>query len=248
MRTALVTGGAKRIGASIVTDLAQNGFNVAIHAASSREAAEKLCDLALKQGVKACALSGDLTNSVETREVFRRAADALGPIDLLVNNASTFNADSVEEFEGQTWDAHFAIHLKAPAILAAEMAQQGIKSGLIVNIIDQRVKRLNPNFFSYTLSKSALWTATQTMAQGLAPKIRVNAIGPGPTLQNARQDPADFQKQIDGLLLKRGPELKEFGNTIRYFYETPSITGQIVMLDGGQHLAWETPDIAGIKE
>ncbi|MEM9277272.1 MAG: SDR family oxidoreductase [Pseudomonadota bacterium] len=248
MKTALVTGGAKRIGAAIVTDLAQNGFNVAIHAASSRDSAEKLCELALKQGVKACAVSGDLTDAKATKNIFKMAADALGPVDLLVNNASIFNDDSAREFDGQSWDIHFAIHLKAPAILAAEMVSQSLTDGLIVNMIDQRVLRLNPNFFSYTLSKSALWTATRSMAMSFAPRIRVNAIGPGPTLQNARQASEDFQKQLDGLLLKRGPELSEFGATIRYLYENRSITGQLIALDGGQHLAWETPDIAGIVE
>lgn len=248
MKTALVTGSAKRIGAAIVKDLAANGFNVAVHSVSSHDAAEGLCEIALKQGVKACSVSGDLTDAKSTRQVFANAANALGPIDLLVNNASIFEDDTAHEFDGQTWDNHFAIHLKAPAILAAEMMKQSINNGLIVNMIDQRVKRLNPNFFSYTLSKSALWTATQTMAQSFAPQVRVNAIGPGPTLQNERQNPDDFNKQVQGILLKRGPELEEFGRTIRYLYDTPSITGQLFALDGGQHLAWETPDVAGIKE
>ena len=248
MKTALVTGGARRIGAAIVADLAQNGFNVAIHAVSSKEAAEKLCDLALKQGVKACSVSGDLTDPQAVRRVFTTASDALGPIDLLINNASVFHDDSAENFNEQIWDAHFALHLKAPVILASEMNQQGLTDGLIVNMIDQRVLRLNPNFFSYTLSKSALWTATRTMAQSFAPHLRVNAIGPGPTLQNERQNPEDFNRQIEGLLLKRGPELGEFGSTIRYLYENKSITGQLIALDGGQHLAWETPDISGIVE
>ena len=248
MKTALVTGGAKRIGAAIVKDLANNGFNVAIHSVSSNEAAEGLCELALQQGVKACSVSGDLTDAKSTRRVFSSAVNALGPIDLLINNASIFIDDSAEEYDGQTWDKHFAIHLKAPAILAAEMMKQSIRSGLIINMIDQRVKRLNPNFFSYTLSKSAVWTATQTMAQSFAPNVRVNAIGPGPTLPNERQKQEDFDKQQNGILLKRGPSLEEFGRTVRYLYDTPSITGQMIALDGGQHLAWETPDVAGVRE
>jgi len=248
MKTALVTGGAKRIGAAIVKDLAKNGFNVAIHAMASRDAAKGLEELALQQGVKACAISGDLTDSKATEDIFKRAVDALGPIDLLVNNASIFEHDSAQRYEGQTWDRHFAMHLKAPSILAANMVGQNLGNGLIVNMIDQRVFRLNPNFFSYTLSKSALWTATRTMAQGFAPNIRVNAIGPGPTLPNERQAQADFDKQVSGILLKRVPALEEFGRTIRYLYDTPSITGQMIALDGGQHLAWETPDVAGIRE
>jgi NAD(P)-dependent dehydrogenase (short-subunit alcohol dehydrogenase family) len=128
------------------------------------------------------------------------------------------------------------------------MMKQKLSKGLIVNIIDQRVKRLNPNFFSYTLSKSALWTATQTMAQSFAPRVRVNAIGPGPTLANERQAPEDFAKQVQGIPMQAAPALEEFGKTIRYLYDTPSITGQMIALDGGQHLAWETPDVAGIRE
>ena len=248
MKTALVTGGAKRIGAAIVKDLAANGFNVAVHSASSNDAAEGLCELALQQGVKACSVSGDLTDAKSTRRVFANAASALGTIDLLVNNASIFLDDSAEEFDGQTWDNHFAIHLKAPAILAAEMIKQSLNSGLIINMIDQRVKRLNPNFFSYTLSKSALWTATQTMAQSFAPRVRVNAIGPGPTLANERQGPEDFAKQVKGIPMQAAPALEEFGRTVRYLYDTPSITGQMIALDGGQHLAWKTPDVAGIRE
>lgn len=248
MKTALVTGGAKRIGAAIVKDLAANGFNVAVHSASSNDAAESLCEIALQQGVKACSVSGDLTDAKSTRRVFANAASALGTIDLLINNASIFLNDSAEEFDGQTWDNHFAIHLKAPAILSAEMVKQNLSDGLIVNIIDQRVKRLNPNFFSYTLSKSALWTATQTMAQSFAPRVRVNAIGPGPTLPNERQLQEDFDKQVKGIPLQAAPKLEEFGRTVRYLYDTPSITGQMIALDGGQHLAWETPDVVGIRE
>lgn len=248
MKTALVTGGAKRIGAAIVKDLAANGFNVAVHSASSNDAAESLCEIALQQGVKACSVSGDLTDAKSTRRVFANAASALGTIDLLINNASIFLNDSAEEFDGQTWDNHFAIHLKAPAILSAEMVKQNLGDGLIVNIIDQRVKRLNPNFFSYTLSKSALWTATQTMAQSFAPRVRVNAIGPGPTLPNERQLQEDFDKQVKGIPLQAAPALEDFGRTIRYLYDTPAITGQMIALDGGQHLAWETPDVVGIRE
>lgn len=248
MKTALVTGGAKRIGAAIVKDLAANGFNVAVHSASSNDAAESLCEIALQQGVKACSVSGDLTDAKSTRRVFANAASALGTIDLLINNASIFLNDSAEEFDGQTWNNHFAIHLKAPAILSAEMVKQNLGDGLIVNIIDQRVKRLNPNFFSYTLSKSALWTATQTMAQSFAPRVRVNAIGPGPTLPNERQLQEDFDKQVKGIPLQAAPALEDFGRTIRYLYDTPAITGQMIALDGGQHLAWETPDVVGIRE
>lgn len=249
MKTALVTGGAKRIGAAISKDLAANGFNVFFQYVSSEEAAEALVAELESNGVKAACGEANLTEAGSGKQLFKQARNAMGPIDLVVNNASVFEPDSVEDFDEALWDAHFALHLKTPSVLAAELAKQNdIKSGLVVNMIDQRVLRLNPLFYSYTLSKSALWTATRTMAQGLAPKVRVNAIGPGPTLVNARQEDDDFQKQIDGLIMKRGPELGEFGRTIRFLYDTPSITGQLFALDGGQHLAWETPDIKGIPE
>jgi NAD(P)-dependent dehydrogenase (short-subunit alcohol dehydrogenase family) len=147
------------------------------------------------------------------------------------------------------WEKHFSIHLKAPALLGANIARQReVARGLIVNMIDQRVWALTPNFYSYTLSKSALWTATQTMAQEFAPKIRVNAIGPGPALPNERQSEADFDAQCKALILNHGPQLHEFGATIRYLYEMESITGQMIALDGGQHLAWATPDAVGVRE
>jgi len=248
-KTALVTGGVRRIGAAIAEDLAQNGYNLALQYVSSVDEAENLAVKLKSYGIKIALFEKDLTTTKGCRSLFKFATQALGPVDLLINNASVFNADSVTDFDEEMWDRHFALHLKAPSVLAAELArQENLENGLVVNMIDQRVWRLNPNFYSYTLSKSALWTATRTMAQSLAPNIRVNAIGPGPTLQNERQNPQDFQKQIDGLVLQRGPELADFGRTIRYLHETRSITGQMIALDGGQHLAWETPDIAGITE
>ena len=145
---------------------------------------------------------------------------------------------------------HFDVHVRAPSILVRDFARQlpATKSGLVVNIVDQRVWNPTPRYYSYTLSKAALWMATRTMAQALAPSIRVNAIGPGPSLPNERQDPRDFQQQVEGLILKTGPRLDEFGRTVRYLFESPSITGQMIALDGGQHLAWETPDVAEIVE
>lgn len=249
-KTALITGGAKRLGRAIAEDLANHGFNVVIHANESIDEAERLAASLRQRGVTSQALRADLANKAEASTLIDRANAALGPIDLLVNNASIFNDDSASRFDEANFDAHFAIHLKAPLMLAAAFARQLPEGsdGLIVNMIDQRVWSLGPRFFSYTLSKSALWTATQTMAQAFAPRIRVNAIGPGPTLKNIRQSAEDFQKQIDGLILKRGPALNEFGRTIRYLYETPSITGQMIALDGGQHLAWETPDVTDINE
>jgi NAD(P)-dependent dehydrogenase (short-subunit alcohol dehydrogenase family) len=248
--TALVTGGAQRIGAAITRDLAARGHPVAIHCNASRDKADALAAEIVEAGGKAHVVQADLTDMHAVAGIVAQAGEALGPVRLLVNNASLFDEDSALAFDWDIWDRHFAIHLKAPVALAQAMAAAlpADAHGLVVNMIDQRVWRLTPRFFSYTLSKSALWTATQTLAQALGPRVRVNAIGPGPTLMNARQDPGDFQTQIDALILKRGPELSEFGATIRYLWETRSVTGQMIALDGGQHLAWQTPDVYGVAE
>ncbi|MBY5317219.1 SDR family oxidoreductase [Rhizobium leguminosarum] len=250
LRSALITGAAKRIGRAIAEDLAANGFSVAIHANGSIGEAEELVAELRRKGYRATALQADLTNIGETGELITRASEALGPLDLLVNNASVFQHDSARSFNAATWALHLDLHVRAPSILAAAFAQQmpAEAAGLIVNIIDQRVWALRPSFYSYTLSKSALWTATQTLAQALAPRIRVNAIGPGPSMPSERQAMEDFQAQVSALILQRGPALEEFGQTIRFLYDTPSITGQMIALDGGQHLAWQTPDVAEITE
>jgi len=247
---ALITGGAKRIGRSISLDLAAHGFPVAIHSNDSIEEAETLAQVINRDGGFARVVQANLTDSVSTSSLVDRAVEAIGPIGIVVNNASIFENDSLTDFNPQVWDDHFAIHVKAPSLIAQAFARYvGTDAeGLIVNMIDQRVWRPNPRFYSYTLSKAALWMATQTMAQALAPNIRVNAIGPGPTLANERQRPEDFEKQVEGLILRRGPDLPHFGATVRYLWETPSITGQMIALDGGQHLAWETPDIIGMAE
>jgi len=247
---ALVTGGAQRIGAAIARDLAAGGFAVAIHCNRSREAADSLAHKIGNAGGRAAVIRCDLTDMAAVDGLVRAVGGALGPVRLLVNNASMFDGDSAADFDWEAWDRHFAVHLKAPALLVRRMAEAlpPGADGLAVNMIDQRVWRLTPKFFSYTLSKSALWTATRTMAQAFAPRLRVNAIGPGPTLMNERQNEVDFRRQVEGLILERGPELSEFGATIRYLWQAKSVTGQMIALDGGQHLAWETPDVYGIAE
>jgi NAD(P)-dependent dehydrogenase (short-subunit alcohol dehydrogenase family) len=250
LKTALVTGGAARIGAAIVRDLALHDFAVAIHTNSSIDAAEALASEIRERGGRATVICGDLSSTEDCQKMIGAAVDAFGPLGLLVNNASVFQDDSIEDFSTDIFDRHFAVHLKAPSILIHDFARQlpASANGLVVNMIDQRVWKLTPGFYSYTLSKAALWTATQTLAQALAPRIRVNAIGPGPTLQGSRQTEADFAAQRDGLILKAGPMLTEFGQTIRFLFDTPSITGQMIALDGGQHLAWQTPDVTGMAE
>lgn len=249
-KIALVTGAARRIGEAIALDLAAHGFSVAVHANSSRAEAEAVAGTIRTQGGTAEVFTADLSETAQVRKLYADVVAHLGSPELIVNNASVFEDDEVSRFDEDLFDRHFAIHLKAPAILAEAMAN-GLpdgREGLIVNIIDQRVWKLTPRFFSYTLSKSALWTATQTMAQALAPRIRVNAIGPGPTLANERQKADDFARQAEAVPLGRGPDLSEFGATIRYLHAARSVTGQMIALDGGQHLAWETPDVSGVGE
>jgi len=178
------------------------------------------------------------------------ARTALGPLTLLGNNAALFERDEMGQLQRRLWDQQLAVNLAAPVFLAQAFASQLEEGaeGNIVNIVDQRAWKPTPLFFSYQISKSALWAATQIMAQALAPRVRVNAIAPGPTLKSARQDDAHFRRQTEAVPLGRGPEIDEFGRTLRYFIENRSVTGQMIALDGGQHLAWQTPEIAGIEE
>ncbi len=247
---ALVTGGSKRIGGAICKDLAANGFAIAIHCNGSRTEADALAQGIAGAGGDAAVFEADLTVMNDVRRLLPAVTAKFGPICLLINNASLFEDDAADALDEELFDRHFNLHVKAPSFLARDFAAQlpvGAQ-GLIVNIIDERVWKLTPRFYSYTLSKAALWAATRTMAQTFAPRIRVNAIGPGPTLPNSRQSEEDFQRQSAGLLLEKGPDLSEFGATIRYLWEAKSVTGQMIALDGGQHLAWETKDLAGIAE
>ncbi len=247
---ALVTGGARRIGRAIVEDLCAHGYDAAVHYHGSRNDADELRAQMGDLGARVELFEADLESGAACKSLFADVVRVFGHVDLLVNNASVFEEDAITSLDEALFDRHFAIHVKAPSFLteAFVTALPAGSKGNIVNIIDQRVWRPTPNFYSYLLSKAALWTATRTMAQALAPDIRVNAIGPGPTLRNIRQNEEDFQRQMDGLLLKRGPDLSEFGSTIRYLVGANSVTGQMIALDGGQHLAWETPDVAGIAE
>lgn len=247
---ALVTGGARRIGRAIVEDLCAHGFDAAVHYHGSRGEADELRTQMGDLGSRVELFEADLAHATTCKSLFAEVLAAFGQVDLLVNNASVFEDDAIGRLDEDLFDRHFAVHVKAPSFLTEAFAGalDPDKDGLVVNIIDERVWRLTPNFYSYTLSKAALWAATQTMAQALAPRLRVNAIGPGPTLRNSRQSEADFARQAQSVLLQRGPDLSEFGATIRYLLGAKSVTGQMIALDGGQHLAWETPDVAGIAE
>lgn len=246
---ALITGGAKRLGAAMALDLAHHGFNIAIHYNNGKQDAEQLTNNLQKLGVSARSFHSDLLKTCGDG-LIERVVEEMGSVDLLINNASIFLDDGIGALDEEVWNNHFALHLRTPALLVDRMRSYmpDHDDGLIVNMIDQRVLKLNPNFLSYTLSKSALWTLTRTLAQTLAPQIRVNAIAPGPSLKSPRQSEEDFLKQTHSVLLQRGPALQDFGATIRYFWQQKSVTGQMIALDGGQHLMWQTPDIAGQVE
>lgn len=247
-RSALVTGGARRIGRAIVEDLARHGWMVAIHCNRSSREAEALAAEIRAGGGTAGVVAGDLADAGTVAGILAAAEAAVGPIGLLVNSASMFEPDAATDLAA--FDRHLAVNLKAPLVLARDLAERlpPTAEGLVVNVVDQRVWRPTPMFFSYTLSKMALWDATRTLAQALAPRVRVVAVGPGPALASARQTPADFARQQVAVPLRRGPALAEFGATIRYLVEARSVTGQMIALDGGQHLAWETADVVGIGE
>ena len=242
-RVALVTGGARRLGRAFCEGLSEAGYTVVVHANTSLRDAEALVETL---GRDAFAVACDLRDRTAVAELLPRVARRAGPVSLLVNNASVFEDDTPADADGDIWDAHFDVHLRAPAMLAQSL-YDGLPeggAGHVVNLIDQRVWRLNPKFTSYTLSKSALWTLTTTLAQRFAPRVRVNAIGPGPSMPSPRQAQASFDAQVAAVPLQRGPALDEFARTLLFLERTPSITGQMIALDGGQHLAWETPDFA----
>jgi NAD(P)-dependent dehydrogenase (short-subunit alcohol dehydrogenase family) len=244
---ALVTGAARRIGRAIALDLGSHGWAVAVHYKSSAAEAHLLVREIVDAGGRAEAMAADLCDEAATRALLTGAARALGPVDLLVNNASVFEADDVRTTTRESWDAHMEANLRAPFVLSQEFAAQG-RSGNIVNLADERVWKPTPYFTSYTISKSALWTLTRTLALALAPSIRVNAIGPGPTLPSPRQSEEQFVRQVATLPLKRGPSLEEICDTLRFILGARSMTGQMIALDGGQHLGWAHPEDGGEPE
>jgi len=241
--TALITGAARRVGAAIAEDLAARGWRVAVHYRGSADDAEAVVGRITSAGGTALALQADLAREAETTTLVGRAAAALGPVTLLVNNASTFEPDDPLEIDRAGWDAHLEANLRAPLVLSQALAaaRPPDSPALIVNMLDQRVLRPTPAFLAYTVSKSALWTLTQTLALALAPWVRVVAIGPGPTLPSPRQTPEDFRRQCQGLPLARGTTPAEICAAIHFLMDTPSITGQMIALDGGQHLGWAHP-------
>lgn len=249
-RAALVTGAARRIGRAIALRLARDGFALALHANRSWEEAEALADEIRAGGGQACVVIGDLADAQAVAGLIPAATEALGPIGVLVNNASMFERDGPGQLDASLWDRQFAVNLRAPVFLAEALATHLPQhaTGVVVNLIDQRVLKLTPEFTSYTLTKAALHTATRTLAQALAPRVRVVGVGPGPTLANERQSAADFLKQSGAVPLGSGPAPEEIADTVSFLIGARSVTGQMIAVDGGQHLAWETPDVVGIVE
>lgn len=257
---ALVTGAGKRLGREIALYLAERGLDVAVHYHSSRDEAEEVVAACKAQGVNAISLKADLTSEDDMQILVPEAAQALGgPLTVLVNSASVFEYDTLASATRDSWDRHLESNLRAPFVLTqafAEQAPEAVIDGewneptaqaLIVNMIDQRVRKLTPHFASYTIAKMGLWALTQTSAQALAPAIRVNAIGPGPTMQGVRQSREHFAAQRQGTILKRGAGPSDISHAVGYLMDAPSVTGQLICIDGGQHLGWETPDTVGVE-
>jgi NAD(P)-dependent dehydrogenase (short-subunit alcohol dehydrogenase family) len=239
-KAALVTGGAQRIGRALALALAEDGFALAIHYNHSYSAAESLAGRIRTNGGRAIAIDADLADEEAAAALLPRAEREFGPIGCLVNNAAVFADDTVKTATRESWDLHLAVNLRAPFVLIQNLAARlpVHMGGVVVNLLDQRVWSLTPYFVSYTLAKAGLWTLTQTMALALAPRIRVNGIGPGPTLPSPRQTTEQFARQCELMPLRRGTSPREIAAAMRFILSAPAMTGQMIALDGGQHLGW----------
>ncbi|MFN7224624.1 MAG: SDR family oxidoreductase [Paracoccaceae bacterium] len=255
---ALVTGAGKRLGRAMALYLAGRGHDVVVHYASSLAEAEAVVVEIKAMGRRAVAVQADLLDEAQVETLVTLGAEALGPLTVLVNNASIFEHDTVQTGTRRSWDRAMESNLRAPFVLTQGFASQcppavwdengePLAQGLVVNMIDQRVHKLTPEFSSYTIAKMGLWALTRTAAQGLAPHVRVNAIGPGPTLQGARQSEAHFSTQRGATVLGRGAHPSDIVAALGFFLDSPSVTGQMIAVDGGQHLAWKTPDVLGVE-
>jgi NAD(P)-dependent dehydrogenase (short-subunit alcohol dehydrogenase family) len=242
-RAALITGGARRIGRAITLALVRAGYAVVVHANRSRAEAEQLCVEIIGHGGRAAVVLADLAQDQEVRGLVPAAA-AFGPLTLLVNNAGEFDRDEIGSLDRARFDRTVAVNLRAPLFLAEAFAAQAPAGtdASIVNLLDQRVFKPTPHFVTYSLTKNALFAATTTLAQALAPKVRVNAVAPGPVLASQRQAPEDFARQTAVLPLGRGPTPEEIAEAVVFLAAAASITGQTIAVDGGQHLAWQTED------
>lgn len=258
-KRALVTGGARRLGRDMALTLAGQGYDVAVHYGGSTVAAEETAAEIRALGRKAVTLQADLLVEDEVQALVERARDALGgPLTALVNNASIFEHDDYETATRESWDRHIESNLRAPFVLTQCFAAQApdplrdangepVAQALVVNMIDQRVRKLTPEFASYTIAKMGLWAMTRTAAMALAPRVRVNGIGPGPTLRGGRQSDEDFAEQRAATVLERGSDSKDITAALVYLLSAKALTGQLLCVDGGQHLAWQTPDVTAVE-
>jgi NAD(P)-dependent dehydrogenase (short-subunit alcohol dehydrogenase family) len=244
-KTVLVTGAAKRLGRAIAIDLAGSGWDVAVHYHGSAVDAESAAAEVRAQGSSCAIFSADFSREEETAALIPAVNKALGPLTALINCASLFEDDDWQSATRKSWDDHIETNLRAPLLLSQLFGKQlpDGATGNIINIVDQRVLKPTPQFLSYSLSKAGLYWLTTTLAQGMAPRIRVNAVGPGPTLKNARQSEDDFARQRDATILKRGADPSDICAAIRYLLDAPAVTGQMLAVDGGQHLIWQTADV-----
>lgn len=256
---ALVTGAGARLGQAMALYLGQRGYDVAVHYSASKTGAQDTVAQLAALGRHSVALQSDLLDEQATQSLVDRAVDALGgPLTCLINNASIFEYDNIGTSTRESWDRHFESNLRAPFVLTQHFADQvpapkpdamgePVAQGLVINMLDQRVHKLTPEFMSYTIAKMGLWAMTRTTAQALAPRVRVNGIGPGPTLQGHRQSKDHFDRQRAATVLKRGANPSDITAALGYFLDAPAVTGQMLAVDGGQHLAWETPDVLGVE-
>ncbi len=258
-KRALVTGAGIRLGRALALFLGSRGYDVAVHYANSALEAEEVVAEIKDMGSKSVALQADLLDEDAALALVDQSAEGLGgPLSVLVNNASIFEYDTLESATRSSWDRHIGSNLRAPFVLTQSFARQApeatidengepLSKALVVNIIDQRVLKPTPEFMTYTIAKMGLWAFTKTAAQALAPDIRVNAIGPGPTLRGTRQSEEHFLTQRKNVLLGRGAHPEDVAAAMGYFLDAPAVTGQLICVDGGQNLAWETPDILGVE-
>ena len=259
MTLALVTGGARRLGRAMALTLAEEGHDVAVHYAGAADKADTLVAEIIAMGRRAAAFEADLTVEAEMQALVPEVVARMGgPVEVLVNNASIFEYDTVQSATRESWDRHLESNLRAPFVLTQAVAEglpeagqdangEPVVRGLIVNMIDQRVRKLTPEFATYTIAKMGLWALTRSSAQALAGTARVNAIGPGPTLRGARQSEAHFARQRAGTIMGRGANPEDICGALRYLLSARAVTGQLICVDGGQHLGWQTPDIVGVE-
>ncbi|MCI2394358.1 SDR family oxidoreductase [Aliiroseovarius sediminis] len=257
---ALVTGAGARLGRAMAIELARSGLDVAVHYATSSDGATKTVDAIRALGRQAVALQADLLDMTQVDALIPRCVDALGgELSVLVNNASVFEYDSLHSATQDGWDRHMSSNLRAPFFLTQAFAAQApqavldengesLPQALVVNMLDQRVQKPTPEFMTYSLAKNALWTLTRTAAQALAPHVRVNGIAPGTTLIGARQSQTHFNGQRAASLLQRGANVNDITAALAFLLNAPSVTGQMITVDGGQHLGWQTPDILGVEQ